>query len=205
MKNLTFTIVLFLCSFIYSNAQITVDFTSDYSASGSCNIPLAVNFSDQSSSSSGSIIAWEWDFGNGNQSTDVNPYYLYEYISSSPIVLLTAYSTGLCEDTATQAIVAGNFEDYFNLSPPNVITPNGDGVNDVFKLDLPEQLGECTIIQVFNRWGQKVFSAISYNNITTRWDGRNDGNDDLPHGTYYYVIDLNDGTEPMTGHVTILR
>jgi len=45
---------------------------------------------------------------------------------------------------------------------------------------------------IYNQWGDQVFHAQPYNND---WQGTYNG-DDLPVGTYYYVIDLNDGTTP---------
>ncbi len=60
-------------------------------------------------------------------------------------------------------------------------------------------------VKVVNRWGQVVFYSKGYGN-GIEWDGTNNGKE-LPIGTYYYVIILNDGgnTPPMTGPVTIIR
>lgn len=85
------------------------------------------------------------------------------------------------------------------IRPDNVFTPNGDLYNDNW------YIGNITSwqnaqINVYSRWGAKVFQATNYQN---NWDG-----DDLPAATYYYVIELNpvDGnTKPITGSVTILR
>lgn len=85
------------------------------------------------------------------------------------------------------------------IKPDNVFTPNGDLYNDTW------YIGNITTwqnaqINVYSRWGAKVFQATNYQND---WDG-----DGLPAATYYYVIELNpvDGkTKPITGSVTILR
>jgi gliding motility-associated-like protein len=79
--------------------------------------------------------------------------------------------------------------------PPDIITPNGDGLNDalVFSdLDCgasPEQFlnNEITIV---NRWGDVVFKMKNYNNT---WDGTNQKGQPLPEGTYYYVLRLSLG------------
>ena len=57
------------------------------------------------------------------------------------------------------------------------------------------------LVQIFNRWGQLIFSSNGY---SQNWDGKYEGND-LPIGTYYYVIDLKNDTDPLNGHITIKR
>lgn len=89
----------------------------------------------------------------------------------------------------------------------NEFSPNGDGVNDYFKIDCISQYPDNTL-QVYNRWGNIVFEKRSYNND---WDGTSNGRaivqkeDLLPVGTYYYVLDLGDGSEPKTDWLYINR
>mgnify|MGYP003574981760 CR=1 FL=1 len=87
-----------------------------------------------------------------------------------------------------------------NIKTPNVITPNGDGKNDVFKIDGIELYRENTL-SIFNRWGNEVFrSAGGYRN---NWDGNG-----LSEGTYYYVLKLvsREGVDSsVTGWITLLR
>ncbi|MFM9986466.1 MAG: HYR domain-containing protein, partial [Flavobacteriales bacterium] len=89
---------------------------------------------------------------------------------------------------------------------PEGISPNGDGVNDVFEIvgleDYPNN--ELTI---FNRWGHKVFETKDYDNT---WGGKSDspvtiGNGLLPKGTYYYVLDLKQGEKPIKGFFFLNR
>lgn len=70
---------------------------------------------------------------------------------------------------------------------PGAFTPNGDGLNDVFKI---ENIGYQGIgaFQIFDRWGQLVFEG---NEATAQWDGTFKGQP-APSGTYYYYIILND-------------
>ncbi len=90
------------------------------------------------------------------------------------------------------------------LKAPNAFTPNGDGYNDVWEINRIE-LFPNVIVEVYNRWGQRVFSSVGY---TSPWNGTNDGNY-LPEGTYYWVIQLNDlgveNEQPLTGFVAIIR
>ena len=59
-------------------------------------------------------------------------------------------------------------------------------------------------IQIFNRWGSLIFSSSGANYNNNKWQG-NFENKELPVGTYYYTINLNDGSELQTGAVTIVR
>jgi gliding motility-associated-like protein len=67
------------------------------------------------------------------------------------------------------------------------ISPNGDGFNDILDLTFLNDRTGISKLQIFNRLGTLVFEQ---NNYTNQWRGQtNDGND-LPTGTYFYVIDL---------------
>ena len=60
------------------------------------------------------------------------------------------------------------------------------------------------IIQmVYDRWGRQVFFSEGYSD-DKRWNGKFD-EEELPIGTYYYVVDLKDGSKPLNGPVTIVR
>ena len=65
------------------------------------------------------------------------------------------------------------------IEVPNVITPNGDGVNDVFTIKNIEAVESSTVL-IFDRWGKKIFESHNYKND---WDGGN-----AADGTYFYVI-----------------
>ncbi len=66
----------------------------------------------------------------------------------------------------------------------NVITPNGDGSNDVLYIDgLNSNL--VTEIRVINHWGQKVYENKNYSN---NWGGTDSGGNPLPAGNYYYLV-----------------
>ena len=83
-------------------------------------------------------------------------------------------------------------------------SPNGDGVNDFFRIIGIEAYPDNTLM-IFNRWGNEVFDVGAYDNsadkaFTGRWDGK-----DLPDGTYFYVLDLKDGEGIRSGYVQIQR
>ena len=85
---------------------------------------------------------------------------------------------------------------------PNVITPNNDGTNDYFVIKGIQNYPDNEV-QIFNRWGNKVFEDHGYLN---EWNGTYNG-DRMPDGTYYYVVNLNhkDYPEAFTGFLVIHR
>ncbi len=95
--------------------------------------------------------------------------------------------------------------DQVNGTPLKVLsaeafTPNGDGINDGWMidgiLDYPNN-----VVRVYNRNGHEVFAAQGYQND---WNATFDGNrQKLPPGSYYYVIDLGDGSAPRNGWIFI--
>lgn len=89
----------------------------------------------------------------------------------------------------------------------NEFSPNGDGVNDFFKIDCISRYPNNSL-QIYNRWGNIVYQTRSYKND---WDGTPNGRamvqpeDQLPVGTYYYILDLGDGSEPRTDWLYLNR
>jgi len=87
---------------------------------------------------------------------------------------------------------------------PNIITPNGDGINDVFTVPCLLNRDEFPDSQVliFNRWGDEVFrSSTPYLN---NWDGTFNG-EELPADTYFYVVNFGNGQAPLNGYLLIQR
>jgi gliding motility-associated-like protein len=68
---------------------------------------------------------------------------------------------------------------------PNAISPNGDGIDDTWQIDNIELYPENTV-NIFNRWGDKIFSAENYSRAN-EWRGDIKGQP-APVGTYYYVV-----------------
>lgn len=80
-----------------------------------------------------------------------------------------------------------------------LITPNGDGFNDRWEIINLAEIEPCEV-EIFNRWGQKVFSASPYSND---WDGTDNGRP-LSNDTYYYFLRCKDGNL-QTGTINIVR
>lgn len=92
-----------------------------------------------------------------------------------------------------------------DLLIPQMVTPNGDGKNDLFVIRKIEAYPNNTL-NIFNRWGSLVYSKKGYKN---EWNGvanvgDGTGNSILPTGTYFIILDLGDqNTKPYHGYVEL--
>jgi gliding motility-associated-like protein len=83
------------------------------------------------------------------------------------------------------------------------ISPNGDGYNDFWEIEDIDRYPDA-VIEVYNRWGSLLFSAKGDTYNDNKWDGTHEGSP-LPIGTYYYIINLNNNSDPQSGAITIIR
>ncbi len=107
-----------------------------------------------------------------------------------------------CSDCSTANVVFNVGADA-ECKIPSIITPNHDGMNDAFIIPClaNQALFPQNTISIFNQWGDEVFRASPYLN---NWEGTFDGQD-LPTGTYYYILTYENGQEPETGFFTLQR
>jgi gliding motility-associated-like protein len=87
------------------------------------------------------------------------------------------------------------------------LTPNGDGINDAWVID-GIHLYKNNSVKIINRWGDLVFEQANYDNKEKVWKGESNSGvsfveKKLPDGTYFYSIDLSNGSKPLTGYVVI--
>ncbi|MFZ1692349.1 MAG: PKD domain-containing protein, partial [Flavobacteriales bacterium] len=162
---------------------------ADFGSSPQSPQPMGttVDFTDFSTIAGGTIVNWLWNFDDqGAGSTDPNPSWTFDDPGQYAVTLTVTTADG-CTHSVTQVFVIFPPD----ITIPNVITPNGDQANDYFVIDNIEYwVNELTI---YGRWGNKVYEATNYRNT---WKA-----DDLPDGTYYYVLRLQDKSE-YAGHVT---
>jgi len=91
----------------------------------------------------------------------------------------------------------------------NLVSVNGDSKNDTWIIDCIENF-PTNNVKVFNRSGVKVYEADGYNNVDVIFRGIGErgiyalGND-LPDGTYFYIIDKRDGSKPINGYLELVR
>jgi gliding motility-associated-like protein len=129
-----------------------------------------------------------WEFSDYGTSEEENPTFIFPESTGEYPVILTVSNTLGCEDTYTLVI-----EVIEEMVVPNIFSPNGDGVNDLFVISgLPNN----TSLKIFNRWGNLVYRSDAYQN---NWNG-----DSQSEGTYFYLLELSNG-ENKEGSVTIVR
>ncbi|RNC91648.1 MAG: hypothetical protein ED555_00540 [Allomuricauda sp.] len=84
------------------------------------------------------------------------------------------------------------------------VTANGDNINDFFEIKGVEYCDFTFDVMIFNRWGDKVYEAVDYQNDWGGYAPNNAvGNSGmLPTGTYYYIINVNGSNfEPLNGYI----
>lgn len=84
----------------------------------------------------------------------------------------------------------------------NAVSMNNDGVNDVFYIENITEFPNSKVY-IFNRWGQRVFYSEKYDNAKNAWPEK--GDDKLLSSTYFYIIDLGDGSAAIKGWVELIR
>jgi gliding motility-associated-like protein len=109
---------------------------------------------------------------------------------------LTVTDINGCSDT--DAVVVTFVQDH-NVVISNLITANGDGFNDVWNIQ-NIQFYPANKVTIYNRNGMKVYEQEAYNNS---WNGTYNG-EQLPDGTYYYVLEFTDTGDTVNGAVTII-
>lgn len=117
-----------------------------------------------------------------------------------PVTLGLVEEAGGCRDTSYQTIDEPGIVDFDPEDIPNVFTPNGDGLNDLWKVPGGEYLAGCYKVVIFNRWGAVVFES---DNPQTEFTGNSPSGNPLPDGVYYYVLEVH-GVK-YTGNISIFR
>ena len=140
---------------------------------------------------------WYWNFGDGTTSVDSFPYHQYNAAGQYLVYLITSTANG-CKDSVAEEITV---TEPFVI--PNVFTPNGDGINDVFHVTAAS-MKEYTI-SIFNRWGQLVFTA---NDPAIDWAGRSNAGVEESDGAYFYVLNATSYSGQvykLKGYVQLIR
>jgi gliding motility-associated-like protein len=127
-------------------------------------------------------IFYLWDFGDNQASTTADAIHTYAASGTYTVKLTATNSCG--PDNKTQVVIVPELEFF------NGFSPNGDGQNDDWNIPVLNYypVNDVTII---NRWGSEVWKGINYNNKTIVWTGKNMKGEDMPDGTYYYIINYN--------------
>jgi gliding motility-associated-like protein len=176
-------------SYNFNGTQLNAEgiFTDTLSASGGCdsviilalyiNPPLTQNVN-------ASICEGESYTFNGTVLTE------------SGIYVDSLSTAGGCDSLVTLELAVTTCSGDFEIA--NILTPNGDGQNDTWKIDNPNQISGCEV-KIYNRWGQPLYETSDYQN---EWDGTKN-NEPLPDGVYFYSIEC--GEKSYKGAINLLR
>ena len=142
---------------------------------------------------------FKWYVNDAFAGNDFNLRIPLEFGTSKKITLF-ATNVDSCSDSSSVVKDVLVFEDYFNEKIPNVFTPNGDGQNDLFDVQLGQRLETCSNIRIYNRWGELMFESVGNSH---KWDGRTFAGEECKSGVYFFVLDVNGSV--YKGSVTLLR
>jgi gliding motility-associated-like protein len=142
----------------------------------------------------GTTVSWLPNIGLSNN-TIPNPVGSNTVTTNYTVTVIDTTTGCVSRDSMTFTVLP-------QIIIPNGISPNGDGKNDTWIINVIYKFPNNEV-EVYNRWGELLYSKKGYDNT---WDGSYKGKP-LPIGTYYYVVKLNDPDYPdaYTGPITIFK
>jgi large repetitive protein len=172
----------------------------DYVPKNPTNIENTIHFGNITTGNN----SYFWDFNMFGSDSTLNPYHTFDSIEASDqTICLTATSQDGCIGTICKVI---SFTDELMLFVPNTFTPNEDQHNALFQPKWSrEGLFEDYSFEIYNRWGQVVFSSKDQN---AGWDGKFNGKIGLSEVFTWVIIakgrDVKRSTK-YSGLVTLLK
>lgn len=146
------------------------------------------------------IIAWEWEFGDGNKSSEKDPVHIFSKTGEFE-VKLTGYDVFGCSTVESNIVQVTSPSELIVI--PNAFTPNGDGLNDTF---IPKLRAVSSFqMEIFNTWGEKLYVTSSLE--SNGWDGTHKGQL-APAGNFLYRITystLDGQSVTRSGGITLIR
>lgn len=164
--------------------------------------PLFVDLNNQSDNANNFV----WQIDTNHLSNTFNTSYTFDTSGLYTVMLIGYNNLPQCADTFSLQII---IYDSLIIQIPNVFTPNNDGVNEVFFINL-DGAQEIKLI-ISNRWGNLV-KEYENNSLSSpisidAWDGKFHG-EDVSDGVYYYtikVIDTEDKTHSYQGFIHVFN
>jgi len=161
----------------------------------SANPSISLGYGSDLFVSGADIVSYNWTPSTGlNSSTISNPT-----ASPKATTTYTVEVTNRFGSKTNLSITVSVREDY-NVTPTNILSPNGDGQNDGWIIENLSSYPNNKVT-IVDRSGLLIYTKINY---TNDWNGQFNGVA-LPEGTYYYIITLNDGKGEKTGFITIVN
>jgi gliding motility-associated-like protein len=145
----------------------------------------------------------EWDFGDGNTSTENDPVHYYTAPGLYDVIMYTENFEGCWDRDTLQISITEELKIYI----PSAFSPDGDGLNDCFAIrgTTHDVINNFTVV-IFNRWGQQIYHS-SIGNPDCVWDGTGLEGEIVPTDTYVYRIygeDYRGGKHNFTGLLTVV-
>jgi len=171
----------------------------------SSNSPVCENSSIYLQAQSQLAELYFWSGPNGFTSTDRNAEIVSASTADAGTYSLIGSTNG-CNSVVSSLTITIKKCDTIDFCIPEGFSPNADGINDLFVIRGIDRFPQNKIV-FFNRWGDRVFDANPYKNT---WDGKATkglliGGNDLPIGTYFYILDLGDGSPVYKGTIYLNR
>ncbi len=180
-------------SFTVNMHQVTAGFT-DNQFNGIA--PLPVLFTNQSSTNT---VTWYWNYGDGTTGNGSGGLHTYSTPGIYTCILIVEDAYG-CLDTTSKIISVRELPS--SILVPNVFTPNGDGSNDIFFINMTNIISlDCTI---YDRWGVTLAHLTSPDQA---WDGNTPSGKRASDGTYYYILKARGGDDKdyaLTGFLMLI-
>jgi gliding motility-associated-like protein len=159
------------------------------------DVTISKGYSSQLNVAGPGLVTYSWSPSIGLSATNVaNPI-----ASPSQTTVYTVTVTNAAGLTTVLYVTVNVVEDY-NVTPTNILTPNGDGINDYWVIDNLDSYPDNEV-QIFDKAGRILYQVKNYQN---NWDGTINSNL-LAEGTYYYVINFGSGKKIKKGYITIIR
>lgn len=158
---------------------------------------VVIGLSTELEAAGGVSYLWEDDFSILGSTAAANPSVAPEE-ETTYTVAITDVNGCTYIDSVTICVLEDPLAEFLLVS---VITPNGDGDNDLLEFRGLEAFPDNKLT-IFNRWGNKVFERNRYQQDDVLWDGTN-GGEELAPDTYYYILTFDGNT--YKSPVTILR
>jgi gliding motility-associated-like protein len=200
IENTTYTVSVTDIDGCQDQASVTITVNElpkplfSYTVEPGCE-ELIVHFKDSSTLTD----TYSWNFGNGAISNEINPTINFTYNQQYQVELVASNNFG-CTAAYVTTLTAEDFEVYYSIYIPNVFTPNGDGENDAFFIDVPGKLYDCLDFRIYNRWGQLIYKSVG---DALNWDGKSFYGDSMPDGTYFFTVEIKD--KKYSGTINLFR
>ncbi|MBP9739719.1 MAG: gliding motility-associated C-terminal domain-containing protein [Chitinophagaceae bacterium] len=182
------------CSSVSTSTTISIGITPIVSAGPDKIVQPTDSVQLFSSVSGGNTFTYLWSPSTYLSNNSIANPWVVKPLANSTYTLTVTNNNGCKASSTVQVKIVSK------LIIPNAFSPNGDGVNETWEIQGLNLFSFCSV-EIFNRNGQIVYKSIGYNKP---WDGTRNGKP-LPVGIYYFVIDKKDGTNKLSGWISLMR